>query len=230
MDKVNLSAEVAAVMRELDWTQGVFADRLNKFIKQNKIAGAANVSQQNINNLLNRPNLRPRYAPELTLFLQALRAGHIDVEHGFSGVEQVVNMSHGNKVPLISWTPAGGWEETFDPYAPGEAEAWYECPGPHGKGTFVLRVRGLSMWKPDGTGYADGSLIFCDPSRPLQHGKDIIARLPERDLTTFKRYQDDGERKYLLALNPEWPPAERIIPLTEKAYCKAVVIGNYIER
>jgi SOS-response transcriptional repressor LexA len=70
--------------------------------------------------------------------------------------------------------------------------------------------------------YPDGELIFVDPMIEARPGRDVIARLIERDETTFKRYKVEDGRPYLFALNPNWP--ERYIPVTEKATIKGVVI------
>lgn len=141
-------------------------------------------------------------------------------------------MSKG-KLPVISWASAGPWDDTFDPYAPGVADEWLDCPVSYGEGTFILQVRGTSMYNPDARSpndsYADGEYIYCDPTKvPPRHGQDVIARLPDRDETTFKRFQMEGNTKYLIPLNPNWP--EKLIPLNEKAYCKAVVIGSFFRR
>jgi len=145
---------------------------------------------------------------------------------GGTGIREPQN-SYGNiepapevegRCPLISWVAAGNWSSTSDPLQPGDAEEWLDCPVPHSSETYVLRVRGDSM-SPD---YPAGELIFVDPNTEARPGRDVIARLIDRDETTFKRYKVEDGRPYLLALNPNWP--ERYISINEKAVIKGVVI------
>lgn len=133
------------------------------------------------------------------------------------------------KVPLITWGMAGTWESEAGTDTDTEIEEWYDCPIAFGAGTFVLRVKGPAMWKSDGTGYPDGSLIFCDPTKmPPRHNQDVIMSLQDSGKTIFRRYLDDGCNQYLTPLNPDWP--DKMIELTQDARCKAVVIGSFIER
>jgi SOS-response transcriptional repressor LexA len=126
------------------------------------------------------------------------------------------------KVPLISSVAAGVWTPTADPFLPGDADEWFECPVPHSNKTYVLRVKGDSMDAGNGEGYRNGELIFVDPLVEPMPGDDVIVRLADRDDTTFKRLQSEDGKLYLVPLNPNWP--ERIIPVDEKAYFKGVVI------
>lgn len=125
-------------------------------------------------------------------------------------------------VPVISWVAAGTFESTSDPFQPGDAEDWVGCPVSHSPSTYVLRVKGKSMDNGQVDGYPDGVLIYVDPMLDAMPGDDVIARLIDRDETTFKRYEVDGRSHYLRPLNPNWP--EQIIPITDKTIFKGVVI------
>lgn len=120
-------------------------------------------------------------------------------------------------LPLISWVQAGAWCETEDPYQMGQAEDWLLAPGKCGDKSFILRVRGASM-EPE---YRDGELIYVDPSREPKHNDDVVVRLNNSNDATFKRLQIDGSRKYLVALNKQYP--DPIIPLDEEAVICGVV-------
>jgi len=111
------------------------------------------------------------------------------------------------EVPLISWVQAGDWSEATDPFQPGDAEAWHLCPVAHGPHTFILRVRGESM-EPE---YHDGDWIFVDPDRQAENGSHIIAREEHDKEATFKKLVIEGDRRYLVALNPAWPNRVREI-------------------
>lgn len=127
------------------------------------------------------------------------------------------------RVPLISWVQAGDWQEIVDTFAPGDAEEWRGCPVNHGSRTFVLRVRGESMFNPNGRpSFQQGDLIFVDPDRHAEHGALVVVRLDDDKEATFKKLVIEGERKYLRALNPAWP--EPIIKINGNATICGVVI------
>lgn len=113
------------------------------------------------------------------------------------------------QVPLISWVRAGSFCEAMDPFAPGDAERWMDCPVNHSGSTFALRVRGDSMTAPHGNGrtYPEGCIIFVDPERrsPL-NGERIVACLESTHEVTFKVYKNEDGRQWLQPLNPSHEP------------------------
>jgi SOS-response transcriptional repressor LexA len=126
-------------------------------------------------------------------------------------------------VPLISWVQAGHWCEVIDNFAPGDAEEWLPCPVKHGARTFVLRVRGESMWNPHGRpSFQDGDLIFVDPDRDPVHGSMVVVRLDDEREATFKQLVVEGSRRYLRAANPSWP--DKILQIDGDATICGVVI------
>jgi SOS-response transcriptional repressor LexA len=66
-------------------------------------------------------------------------------------------------VPIISWVQAGNKNAVADPYPPGAAEDWEEVTVPASKLAFALRVRGDSMFKPEGISFPDGTVIVVEP-------------------------------------------------------------------
>jgi SOS-response transcriptional repressor LexA len=127
------------------------------------------------------------------------------------------------RVPLISWVQAGVWSEIIDNFSPGDAEEWIPCPVSHSPSTFVLRVRGESMFNPHGRpSFQDGDLIFVDPDRPASHRSLVVVRLDESKEATFKQLIVEGDHKYLKALNPAWP--EPLIQINGHATPCGVVI------
>lgn len=126
-------------------------------------------------------------------------------------------------IPLISWVQAGAWREVIDNFAPGFAEEWLPCPVCHSPSTFVLRVRGESMFNPYGRpSFQEGDLIYVDPERPAEHGSLVIVRLDDEKEATFKKLVIEGEKKYLKALNPAWP--DPIIQVNGNATICGVII------
>lgn len=131
-------------------------------------------------------------------------------------------------VPVISWVAAGNWSPVSDPYVSGVAEIWLPCPKNHSKGTFALRVRGVSMENPGGKHtYSDGDVIFVDPAKHYENGSRVIVRLDDKKEATFKQLVIEGDKKYLKALNPAWP--EKIIAINGNATICGVVIGKWTD-
>ncbi|MBL4833625.1 MAG: helix-turn-helix domain-containing protein [Pseudomonas sp.] len=129
-------------------------------------------------------------------------------------------------VPLISWVQAGSWCEVEDIYAVGDAEEWMPCPTTHGPRTYVLRVRGLSMFNPhERRSFRDGDLIFCDPDAQAGNGSMVVVKLDDSQEATFKQLVVEGAERFLKPLNPAWP--EPIIKINGNAHICGVVIGKY---
>jgi SOS-response transcriptional repressor LexA len=132
-----------------------------------------------------------------------------------------------NEVPLISYVQAGRWREVADPYTQGDAEAFIPCPVPHGPRTYALRVRGESMYNPEGpVSFSDGDIIFVDPDKEAATGALVIARLEDQMETTFKQLVREGDHIWLKALNPGWP--ERYIRVDQRATTCGVVISKAV--
>lgn len=142
---------------------------------------------------------------------------------GLIGEADPAYSSRMKKVPLISWVAAGGWCGSDDPFAPGQADEWLECPFPHSENSFCLKVIGDSM-APD---YREGEIILVDPGIDAGHGDDVVARTPESTYT-FKRLQITPEGTYLLALNPDYPG--RYIRIPPDSDICGVVTGSWIKR
>jgi len=54
------------------------------------------------------------------------------------------------------------------------------------------------------------------------HGKYVVVRLDDSNEATFKQLVIEGGRKYLKALNPDWP--DRIIEVNVKATICGVIV------
>ncbi len=128
---------------------------------------------------------------------------------------------------MISWVQAGNWNDIADPFQPGVADDWYVCPVKHGHRTYCLKVRGDSMHNPgERPSYSDGDIIFVDPDLSVRHTDRAIVRLEDEKQVTFKQYMEDGDRRYLKALNPDWKP--RYIEINGNATVCGKVIGKWV--
>lgn len=118
-------------------------------------------------------------------------------------------LAHG-LAPVISWVSAGLFCESPDLFNPGDAEEWVEKPKGSSEFSFALRVEGVSMVSPypGQKSYPPGCIIVVDPERVLENGARVVARDPETNKTTFKVYVEDGGRRYLKPLNPQYDSVE----------------------
>lgn len=104
-----------------------------------------------------------------------------------------------NNLPLISWVQAGMWSEIIE-IDQIEAERFL-CPVNCSERSFVLRVEGASME----TKFMNGDHIFVDPEAQIENGSYVVARLDDSNQATFKQLIIEGEKKFLKAINPNWP-------------------------
>ena len=130
--------------------------------------------------------------------------------------------------PMLSWVAAGSWHGMETPDGSGnDAEEWLPCPVRHSADTFVLRVRGESMYNPLGRlSFSDGDLIFVDPQRQAENKACVVVRREQEQTATFKQLIQEGEpplaKRYLKPLNPDWP--EPILQFEEADQLCGVVI------
>jgi len=125
-------------------------------------------------------------------------------------------------LPILSWVAAGHWQDIRQELA---VEEWIACPIPHSSKAFALRVRGESMYNPQGNhSFKEGDLIYVDPDRMANNGSFVVARLEGTDETTFKQLVIEDNRYFLKALNPSWPT--RIVEIGEEVDICGVVIGR----
>lgn len=132
-------------------------------------------------------------------------------------------------VPVISWVQAGQWTEVMSSFTAADAEEWVACPVAHGPRTFVLRVRGESMYNPHARrSFRDGDLIYVDPDKAAENGSLVVAQIAGNTEATFKQLMLEGDKKYLKALNTAWP--DPIIQIGGDANICGVVIfkGEYV--
>ena len=104
------------------------------------------------------------------------------------------------------------------------AEDFLRCPMRCSPDTFVLRVHGESM----DPRFRDGDLIFVDPAVAPDYGCCVVVSADDSNERTFKQLIVEGKRRYLKALNSDWP--ERIIHTDSNAAICGVVLfkGEFV--
>lgn len=120
--------------------------------------------------------------------------------------------------PLISWDQARDWGALPAELPLPVAEALLPCPIHCSSGVFVLRVSGQSM-EPE---FRDGDLIFVDPKVAADNGRYVVVRLDEPPDATLKQLIVEGNRRFLKALNPDWP--NRIVEVDKTLSICGVVV------
>ncbi|WP_246007513.1 S24 family peptidase [Halomonas nitroreducens] len=123
--------------------------------------------------------------------------------------------------PEISWVQAGQWAEVCHVELDPESVNWYPRPPSASEQTFVLRVVGESMI-PE---YSPGTLIYVDPEKSAETGKDVIAVMTDTGEATFKRFiEEPGAGKMLKALNPAWK--DPYLPINGNCRVIGVVVAD----
>ena len=120
----------------------------------------------------------------------------------------------GRDCPLISWEEAPDADAASRPTEP---DAHLHCPIPCGPGTFALRVAGPSM----APRFRDGDYIFVDPDAAERDRGFVLVRPSNGRGATFRQLVEDAGRRYLKALNRDWP--NRIAESDDDAVCGVVV-------
>ncbi len=131
-------------------------------------------------------------------------------------------------IPVISWVAAGHFSDA-EQLPHDDLIKWVPCPAPHSKGTFALKVSGISMRNPNGNpSFENGDIIFVDPAKLPENKSCVIVTLEGSNSATFKQLviEPDG-RKYIIPLNPNW--GDKPIEIEGDASINGVVIGKWVD-
>lgn len=172
-------------------------------LTQAELAEIADCSQQTIqkleSGLINNPRNIEALAAALQTTPEFLRFGVGELDNA------TVVASAGNYLPLISLVQAGVWTEIQE-LPPLDVEL-YPCPIKCSQHSFIVKVEGESMLPR----FEEGDLIYVDPEAQVENGSYVVARLDDENQATFKQLIIDGNKKYLKALNPDWP--NKFVPI-----------------
>lgn len=109
-------------------------------------------------------------------------------------------------IPILTWEQAAKWtgskKMTME-----ELKEFIPHLYTNKSNLFGLRIRGDSMTAPTGQSksFHEGDIIIVDQDKGITHGCYVIALLKNANEITFKQYVEDGGKKYLKPLNPQYP-------------------------
>lgn len=126
-------------------------------------------------------------------------------------------------VPLLCWSQIAGSQSNTNELKKKDTATLYPCIDKHSANTFCLKVESHSMHNT----YVKGEIIFVDPDVTPISGDDVIV-IQNNNEPTFKRLVVGDSKKYLQALNDDWP--EKHTELSQDAILCGVVIGSYRTR
>lgn len=170
------------------------------FVRQ-MIAGERPITDKTIKTVHERPGLAGWFShPSTTSVTSIPQVG--DAEASSSNVLLVgLNKS----VPRLAWNEIQGFiQGMFKPPADR-----YEIVSARNvtERCFLLEVSGDSMDGPV-QGVPSGSVLVCDPDRPPEHDRLVIAMHPRTGEPVFRRLMIDGGVWFLKANNPAYPLIE----------------------
>lgn len=181
----------------MDIAERIKKRRLQLDLTQKEVAESALTSQAALQKIESGVTKNPRNIKQLAAALNTspefLQFGVGDIDNG------VVVAAANNYLPLVSMVQAGAWSEIQE--SPVSDTKLYPCPVNCSKYSFVVRVEGDSMMNA----FVPGDLLYVDPESQPINGSFVIARLDDENQATFKQLIIDGNKKYLKALNPDWP-------------------------
>lgn len=181
----------------MDIAERVKKRRKKLNLTQSQLAEIVGTDQQAIQRVEAGLTKNPRNLAKLAAALQTspeyLRFGVGEMDNA------TVVASAGNYLPLISLVQAGVWTDIQELHHL-DVEL-YPCPIKCSRHAFIVKVEGESMLPR----FEEGDLIYVDPDAQVENGSYVVARLDDENQATFKQLIIDGNKKYLKALNPDWP-------------------------
>ncbi|PWI34864.1 phage repressor protein [Vibrio albus] len=207
-------------------TQDMLVDALEK------VDPELNVTRMNISHLENNiiSSMKERMFLASTKVLScnpdwlALGEGDMTVKEPSATYNANVSQVAADAVlcPIVSWVQAGNFAEVQLPYTPDEYK-YMPCPEPTGHGTYILKIK-LDSMTPK---FEENDLIFVDPNQvSAEHDKYVIALLTDSTEVTFKQLQIIDGKKYLRALNPNYPPELRFLPINGNCQIIGTVVAH----
>lgn len=139
--------------------------------------------------------------------------GFLDMPYGRDEYTNPVLLTHlGRRLPVIGSVSAGKWcdmDEARLELSDVKILEWIGAPGAVGPRAFVLQIEGVSM-APE---LFEGDKVVIDPSLEARPGCLVLVKKHNDSAAMIRQLTQEGETRYLMALNPDWP--DRILPINE---------------
>jgi SOS-response transcriptional repressor LexA len=108
-----------------------------------------------------------------------------------------------------------------------QKDDWAGWFGNRKESSFKVKVIDQSMFAPfPAQGYPVGSLAIFEPAIPAADGDDVIIKDCCGNLL-FRRLQKNGDRLFLLTINPNWP--DPIIEMPDSSVILGFATGYYVD-
>ena len=145
-----------------------------------------------------------RSIPSFEIVMKFLKAYMVDIgeflrQTGYLPVA-LEPVAESKRIPIISWTQAGSWQEIGDTSQYGDYGEYVETDA---RGIFALRVRGNSME----TEFHEGDVIVINPYLKPEHNDYVVVSNVEGE-ATFKQLKKYGTTRVLHPLNPKYDDIE----------------------
>jgi len=145
-----------------------------------------------------------RSIPSFEMVMRFLKAYMVDIgeflkQTGYLPPD-VEPLGESKRLPIISWTQAGNWQEICDTSQYGDYGEYVETDA---KGIFALRVRGDSMQ----TEFHEADIIVINPYLRPEHNDYVVVSNEEGE-ATFKQLKKYGRTRVLHPLNPRYDDIE----------------------
>jgi len=147
-----------------------------------------------------------RSIPSFEMVMKFLKASMVDIEEFMRQTGYLLTnveperVRESKRVPIISWTQGGNWQEICESSQYGDYGEYVETDA---KGIFALRVRGDSMESE----FHDGDIIVISPYLKPEHNDYVVVSKEEGE-ATFKQLKKYGRTRVLHPLNPKYEDIE----------------------
>ena len=161
-----------------------------------------------------------RSTPSFEMVMKFLKAYMVDIGEFLSQTgylpADLEPVGESKRLPVISWTQAGNWQQISDTSQYGDYGEYVETDA---KGIFALKVRGESME----TEFHEGDIIVINPYLKPEHN-DYVVVCNEEGEATFKQLKKYGKTRVLHPLNPKYDDIELIRDIEYR------IIGVVVEK
>ena len=181
----------------MDISERVKKRRLLLNLTQTEVANLAEITQSTLQRIESGQVRNPRHIQSLA---DALKTTAEYLQFGIGEMDNATVMANSsNYLPLISFVQAGAWSDINEIDV--TAAQLYPCPIKCSVNSFIVKVEGESML-PE---FTPNTLLYVDPEAVCDNLSYVVARLDDENQATFKQLIIDGNKKYLKAINPDWP-------------------------